>query len=494
MTAPSTATPTFFWHDYETTGADARRDRPTQFAGIRTDLDLNPVGEPVSAFCRLPDDVLPHPEATLLTGITPQQCEREGVAEVEFAAIVEEQLAMPGTCGAGYNSIRFDDEFTRNLLYRNFYDPYSREWERGNCRYDLIDVARLCYALRPQGIEWPEREAGCPSFKLEDLAAANGLLHERAHDALSDVEATIGLARAIKRHQPRLFDWTLTLRNKRNVAPLLDWVNRTPVLHVSSRYPAVRGCLAMVMPLAALPDQPGAIVVYDLASDPSDLLALDVDALRDRIFVSRADLPEGVERVPLKLVRTNKCPALAPMSALRDVDTARIGLDVDRCLAHAERLRSDEGVAAKVRAIFGPERGEREMQDPELSLYGGRFASPADRARFLDVRKTPPEMLREDGLRFEDSRYDELLFRYRARNFPSTLSVEEHERWQRFRARRLLREDGLAGITLPAFRARIAEMRLVPEANVAILDALEAWGERVAEGLDFAAVEQVACS
>src|SRR5688572_5408652 len=267
------AAPTFFWHDYETFGADSRRDRIAQFAGIRTDASLEPIEEPVVAYGRLPSDVLPHPDAVLVTGITPQHAEANGVDEPALAQVVADALGAPGTCGVGYNSIRFDDEFTRNLLYRNFHDPYAREWENGNSRWDLIDAMRIAYALRPDGVEWPMRDVGAPSFKLEDLAAANGVAYGHAHDALYDAQATLGLARRLRAAQPKLFEWSLSLRHKRRALELLDWTKRTPVLHASSRIPSRRGCLAVVMPLAALPDQPNAIVVYDLDADPTDLLA-----------------------------------------------------------------------------------------------------------------------------------------------------------------------------------------------------------------------------
>jgi exodeoxyribonuclease-1 len=475
------ATPTFLWHDYETFGADPRRDRASQFAAIRTDAALEPIGDPIVAYCRLPDDVLPHPDAVLLTGITPQHADAHGVPEREFARIVREALGEPGTCGAGFNSIRFDDEFTRNILYRNFYDPYAREWERGNCRWDLIDVARLCYALRPDGIEWPLRDDGTPSFRLGDLARANGLLHAQAHDALSDVEATLGLARRLRAAQPKLYEWALTLRSKQRVLDLLDWTRRTPVLHASSRIPARRGCLAIVMPLAPLPDQGNAIVVYDLDVDPTDLVALDVEAIRERVFVGRADLPDGVERIPLKLVRANHCPALAPLTTLAGVDRGRIGLDADRALAHAAMLHEVPGLAEKVQRVFARERADGATSDPELSLYGGSFLGDADRALLPRVRQATPAELAQ-GFPFRDARYAELLFRYRARNFPESLGEDERARWQRFRTRRLTREDGLASLTLARYREIIASRRVEASAREnTLLDALEAWGHTIAE-------------
>ena len=86
---------TFFWHDYETFGRVPRRDRPSQFGGVRTDADLNEIGAPLMQYCRPAPDFLPDPEACLLTGITPQQCLEHGVAEHAFAAAIEHELAQP---------------------------------------------------------------------------------------------------------------------------------------------------------------------------------------------------------------------------------------------------------------------------------------------------------------------------------------------------------------------------------------------------------------
>jgi exodeoxyribonuclease-1 len=230
----------FLFYDLETFGADPRRSRIAQFAAIRTDLELNQVDEPISFFVRPADDLLPSPAATLITGISPQHALREGVSEAEAFARIFEQMSLPETCTLGYNSLRFDDEFVRHGLFRNFFDPYEREWRGGNCRWDLLDVLRLAHALRPEGIEWPLREDGQVSFRLEHLAAANGVREGDAHEALSDVRALIGMARRLKAAQPRLWDYALRLRDKRYAAQLLDTTAMRPALHVSQRYPAAR--------------------------------------------------------------------------------------------------------------------------------------------------------------------------------------------------------------------------------------------------------------
>ncbi|MBN8727868.1 MAG: exodeoxyribonuclease I [Xanthomonadales bacterium] len=472
---------TFLWHDYETTGADPCRDRPSQFAAIRTSAELEQIGAPVSILCRPAPDVLPHPEAVLVTGITPQRMQREGVSEAEFAARVHELMSEPGTCNVGYNSLRFDDEFTRNLFYRNFFDPYEREWKDGNSRWDLIDLARMCHALRPDGIRWPRREDGTASFRLEHLAAENGIEQARAHDAVSDVEALIGLARLIRRCQPRLWDWFLTLRRKQRIFGLVDIAGMVPLLHVSSRYPASRGCVALVAPLAMHPTAPNGIIVYDLDADPVPLLELAAEDIADRVFTARADLPEGIERIPLKTLHANKSPALAPMSVLRGVDLARIALDPERALKNLARLRAAPDLTAKLHAVFARGGTREAAGDPELALYDG-FLPEADRRLLADVRATPPEQLGRRTFPFRDPRYTELLFRYRARNWPETLDHAESARWGAFCRRRLESATPLTSLTRADFHAEILRLRssaVLKPGQIPLLDALEAWGRNL---------------
>ena len=475
---------TFFWHDYETFGTDPRRDRPAQFAVIRTNGELEVIADPVMLYCKPPTDSLPHPEACLLTGITPQLAEREGLIECEFAAAVLEELGARGTCGVGYNSIRFDDEFTRNLLYRNFHDPYEREWKDGNSRWDLIDLARMCYALRPQGIEWPRRDDGSPSFRLEDLASANGLKQHRAHDALSDVEALIELARLIRRRQPRLFDFHFGLRRKQQALQLLDVAHGTPIVHVSSRYPATRGCLAIVAPLAMHPTNANGVIVYDLDVDPAPLLELDADDIAERVFVARNDLPEDIPRIPLKLVHANRSPALAPLSVLKGVDSARIALDVERALRHREMLAGQTGLARKLRAVFAAQPAFDAASDAELALYSG-FLPDADKRLLRDVRNSSADKLGSASFVFKDPRYAELLFRYRARNWPASLSDDEADHWQAFRRQRLTTSSALTTLTLDEYFALIQQLwTSATQGQVTILDALEDWGMHLRRTLD----------
>ncbi|QJQ97954.1 exodeoxyribonuclease I [Halomonas sp. PGE1] len=464
--APPAAPLTFLWHDYETFGADPRRDRPAQFAAIRTDADFNEVGEPVEWFCKPADDFLPHPQACLITGITPQQARRRGLPEAEFAGRIEALMSAPGTCVLGYNSLRFDDEVTRHLFYRNLIDPYAREWQNGNSRWDLIDVVRAFHALRPAGIEWPRRADGAPSFRLEDLTAANGIAHQGAHDALADVRATIALAKRLREANPRLFDYLQGLRGKRAVARLLDVPGRKPVLHISRRYPASRGCAALVVPLAEHPTNPNGVIVYDLSMDPTPLFDLSAEQIRQRVFVSSDDLAEGEERIPLKVIHINKCPVLFPVSALKDVEgphrgeygeiVTRLGLDVDACREHWKRLAARPEVAARVSEVFAapPPAGP---EDPDLMLYAGGFFSPADRQQMQRVRDSDPWDLVGARFAFQDPRLEEMLFRYRARSYPETLEGEELAQWEAYRWARM-NDAAVAGLTLKGFAREIERL------------------------------------
>ena len=479
-------TPNFLFYDLETFGADPRRTRIAQFAAIRTDLALNEIDEPVSFFVQPANDLLPSPVATLITGIAPQDALRDGVNEAEAFARIVDEMARPGTCSAGYNSLRFDDEFVRHGLYRNFHDPYEREWKGGNSRWDLLDALRLMHALRPDGIRWRQREdGGGTSFKLEHLAEDNGLRVGDAHEAVSDVRATIGVARLFRQHQPRLWDYVLRLRDKRYASSLLDTTYITPLLHVSQRYPASRLCAAPVLPLARHPQIDSRVIVFDLDSEPDALLALEPDAIAERLYIRQADLPEGEARIPLKEVHTNKCPALVAWDHLRETDFARLGIDVEAVWRRAERLRAvGPAIAEKVRRVYARER-PADAVDVDAALYDG-FIGDSDKRLVAQVRGTPPHLLAKAQYAFRDARLPELLFRYRARNWPDSLLPGERERWNAYRRERLDTDNGWAELTLAQFSQQIAELRVVHAGDggkQALLNRLQAWGQDLDAGL-----------
>ncbi|MDT3605726.1 exodeoxyribonuclease I [Cronobacter dublinensis] len=423
----SAAQPTFLFHDYETFGKSPSLDRPAQFAALRTDENFNVIGEPEVFYCKPADDYLPQPEAVLITGITPQVALARGENEAEFAGRIHALFTVPKTCVVGYNNVRFDDEVTRNIFYRNFYDPYAWSWQHDNSRWDLLDVMRACYALRPEGIVWPENSDGLPSFRLEHLTVANGIEHANAHDAMADVHATIAMAQLVKTRQPRMFDYLYTYRSKQKLATLIDIVQMKPLVHVSGMFGAWRGNTSWIAPIAWHPDNRNAVIVVDLAGDISPLLELDADALRERLYTPKAVLGDD-SAVPVKLVHLNKCPVLAQANTLRPEDAERLGIDRQHCLNNLKVLRDAPQVREKLVALFAEAPPFPPTSNVDAHLYDG-FFSDADRAAMRIVLQTPPQNLPALDITFVDKRIEKLLFNYRARNFPGTLSEPEQQRW-----------------------------------------------------------------
>ncbi len=481
MTSAS-STRTFLWHDYETFGTQVRRDRPAQFAGIRTDSDLNEIGEPVMLYCQPANDFLPDPEACLITGITPQLCLEKGLPEYQFAARIEQLLAAPGTIGVGYNTIRFDDEITRFMFWRNLIDPYGREWQNDCGRWDLLDVVRTAYALRPEGIVWPTKPDGSASFKLTDLTAANGLAHETAHDALSDVRATIALARLIRMAQPRLFDFCLGLHKKDRVAAELGLpttpAQAKPFLHVSGMFPATRGCLALMWPLAMHPTNKNELIAWDLAQDPGALASMNVDEIRLRLFTKTDALPEGMTRLPVKSVHLNKSPmVMGNWKILSPQLAQRWGLGLDAQLRNAEKARDLPDMSGIWPEVF--KRAKEAPPDVDEDLYGG-FVGNADRRRLNQLRELTADKLAAARPAFDDPRLSELLLRYRARNFPHSLSEQEQQTWQQHRSARLLQGEAGARTLQALFDELDRLVENADEQGEALLGALYDYADSIA--------------
>lgn len=433
----------FLWYDFETSGTDVGFDRPLQFAAIRTDMDLKPVEEPINLFCYPGDDLVPDPTAMQVTGLKMRHIQTVGLTEFEFAKQIHSEFSRPGTCVVGYNSIRFDDEFTRYLLYRNFFDPYAREWQGGNSRWDVIDLFRMAAALRPEGIAWPTRDDGNRSFKLEHLTAANGVSHEGAHDAVADVEATIGMVRKLKSAQPRLYDFSLANRRKKAVLDLLYPLGKAPLVHVSSMYPAEQQCLAVVLPLTVHPTNPNGIICVDLSADLEPLLTIGPDELHQRLFSKQAG--SNLPRIPLKTIHVNRCPAVAPLGTIKGSEE-RLGIDLDRCHEQHKQLQQTAGLVEKVSDAFAKSEFAK-TSDPDLMLYQGDFFGAEDRQAMQAIHDTISESgidrLAGFSSQFRDARLPEMLFRFRARNYPDSLSDRETERWQTFVRAKRESQEGL---------------------------------------------------
>jgi exodeoxyribonuclease-1 len=476
--------PTILWYDYETTGADTVRDRPLQFAAIRTDLELNRIAEPVELFARPPLDRLPHPEAVLTTGITPQQAWERGLCEADFIRQVVAELGAPGTISCGYNTIRFDDEMTRHTLYRSLRDPYAREWQSGNGRWDLIDLVRATHDLRPDGLVWPTYDDGRPCFKLDRLTLANGIEHSEAHDAVADVEATIALARLIRERQPRLWSYAWSIRHKRALTDRLSLETLQPLVHTSGMLCRKSGCSSLVAPIAFDRENRNACHLWDLRFDPAPLLELPVDQLREVLFTPRDKRPADAPAIALKQLHINRAPFVAPAATLDQPSAERLQIDTEACARHLGWLQHNlAAVRRVVDGIYAAGPALHDEVDPDMALYRGGFFSDSDRRLMEEIHLMSPERLAGHQPPFADPRLAPLLFRYRARNWPETLGEEEAIRWEEQRMATLEEPERRGGgtLSLAAYGQMINRMRSVapPDDNGLhqILDQLESWGE-----------------
>ena len=475
---------TFYWHDYETWGINPRFDRACQFAGIRTDLDFNIIDKPLEIYARPASDILPAPEACMVTHLTPQKCLEFGIPEADFFKLIHQQLASPETIGLGYNTLRFDDEVTRYGFYRNFIDPYGREWQNNCGRWDIIDVTRLCHALRPEGINWPQNDDGTTSFRLEKLTEANNIAHQGAHDALVDVKATIAWAKLLKQKQTRLFDYVFNLRSKAQIARQLDLNLQQAVLHVSAKYPARLGCIASVVPLFQHPINKNEIIVYDLRVDPTEFLLLSAEEIKTRLYTRSQDLPEGVARLPLKGVHINKTPIIVPLSTLTPALREKWQMPEAPEQAHLQQLiNAKKQLAEKLTLVYGENRfANSGPQDPDESLYGGGFISKKDKLLGEQIQQLKPTELANFNVDFQDKKFNELLFRYRARNWSKTLTVDEQERWQAYRQQRFITKVPDGAIGLSAYQKTLSKMILdvnINETDKQIINALLDWPQEI---------------
>lgn len=421
---------TFYFYDLETTSGSARTGRVMQFAGQRTDENLKPIGEPDNILVKLADDVLPEPDAILVHGITPQKTLEEGLTEAEFAAFFQEKVALPATTFVGYNNIRFDDEFMRRVCYRTFYDPYQWHWQDGRSRWDLLDPIRMMRALRPEGLKWPMLD-GKPTVKLELMAKENGLLHENAHDALSDVQALIELAQQFKSSQPKLFDFLLQARDKKKVAELA--LNGQPFVYTSGKYSSDYDKTTLVQTLFKHPRRESAIV-YNLREDPTPWLEKSVEELVKHWQVRYGD---DLEPLPLKIMQFNRCPAVAPAGVLDNKTQKRIKLDLKQAQKHQSILANHPEFIEKLTDALDVIENEQQAKLPlddsvDSQLYDGFWGS-GDQAELARIRQTEPSELAGIEQSIRNKRIKEMLPLYKARNFPQILIVEEKEAWEAHR-------------------------------------------------------------
>ena len=468
---------TFFFYDLETSGFSARYDRIMQFAGQRTNDELKPIGQPVNLLVKLTDDILPAPGAVLTTHITPQMTVADGISEADFCRYFLEQVATPDTTILGYNSTRFDDEFIRHTLWRNFHDPYQWAWSEGRDRWDLLDVTRLVRALRPEGINWPtkrvvETDQLITTVNLVDMAKCNGFENDNAHDALADVKALISLARLLRQSQPTMWRYLLDHHDKHSVLNIIAPSQPKPFVYASGRYSS--SCQkTTVATVIAEGRTPNSYLVWDLRYDPADFTSLSEAEILGNLTADRATRrQDDFVPIPIKELSINKCPAVAPLGVLDAASEVRISLSRAEAIGHYHQLNSQAGLVKRLTRAWCKRPAFPPASDVEGKLYDS-FTPKSDQVKIRLVAAADSAGLADLHPNFTDERLDELLFRYKARQCPASLSESEEERWRKFRRAKLERE-------LPAYLSELSKLASSPAVDQFILEELQLWAESIA--------------
>lgn len=475
---------TFFFYDLETSGVNPRSARVMQFAGQRTSMDLKPIGDPVNVLIKLAPDIVPEPDAIMVTGITPQQTLQDGITEAEFLKLFNNEVAIKDTVFLGFNTVRFDDEFMRFLLYRNFYDPYEWQWKDGRSRWDLLDVVRMTRALRPDGIKWPVDSNGKPTNRLELLTAVNGLDHIDAHDALSDVKATIALAQLLRKKQPKLFDYLLSMRDKKKAQELV--MAGKPFVYSSGKYPSEYEKTAVVQVVASHPTKQNAYV-YDLRHDPAQYKDFTPEQL---VEVWRWKKDSTEPRLPVKAIRFNTCPAVAPLNVLDKKSQDRLKIDMAAVQKNAKTLVSMKDFPKKLlKAVEILDEAQQasflsDQTTVDSQLYDG-FFDDHDRSLENAFRAASPDELTGFIDEFHDQRLQALVPLYKARNFPNSLSDEERITWDKHIAQTLM--QGGASSRLARYFKRLEQLASEPRITQNqryLLEELQLYGQSIMPASD----------
>ncbi|WP_306142626.1 exonuclease domain-containing protein [Roseibium sp. MMSF_3412] len=303
----------FAFYDFETTGTSPAFDQPTQFAAILTNDDLEPLKR-IDVRCRLSPHILPAPWALAVTGVTPDILTNPNLPTwFEFVQTLSALINQWGPATwTGYNNITFDEEVLRQSLYQNLHPSSYLTQMGGNDRLDVMKLVYATWNLEPDALVWPTDDSGRQSFKLDQMAPANGFAHHDAHNALGDVEATIYIASLIRDRAPDVWEQSLRNRSKQKVSELLQ--SGHP-LRLIERFGATPPRSYIGAYAGSSTSNPNSVGFLDLDQvDPSELLLADDDVI-----------VKAVDRTP-KLVRTvavNKVPNLFEMDQIDPVITNR---------------------------------------------------------------------------------------------------------------------------------------------------------------------------
>jgi exodeoxyribonuclease-1 len=224
-----------------------------------------------------------------------------------------------------------------------------------------------------------------------------------------------------------------------------------------------------------------AVICIDLAQDIEPLLTLTSEEIKARLYTRYDDLAPDEKPIPVKLVHINKCPVIAPAKTLLPENAERLAIPRDYCLENLATLKKHAELRDKLSDVFATSDFDNTDVDAEQALYGGSFFSHSDKAQMDILRGLSPEQLASHPFNFQDDRLPVLLTRYRARNYPHTLTTEEQQHWQQY-CQNKLQYGGKGILSLDEFMIKIENLVHEHEENKSKMTVLKALYEYVQGG------------
>lgn len=480
------------WYDSESSGVNLDFDQIYQAAIVSTDLNLNLIkGGEKEFICKPRIDINPHPMAFLTHKLDIDMLKEKGMTEFELAQkISNEFLSGPSNVIAGYNTVSFDDELVRRLLFRNMLDPYTHEWRDGNFRFDAFKMVQVVYALRPEMLTWRKNSEGKDSLKLEHLVADNNLGSHKAHDAVGDCYATINLVRHLKDQNPKLFQHMLRLTDKKEVNKILfnepKIENRRPVINISTIYGNGKKYGSVALPIISDLSNQNKALCIDLTQDPSELFAMSAPDINKFLFTKRELLAADDPRVPAIGIASNKLPALLEMrpNTLSDNVAMRMDIDLDKVeenrLKIINHIQKDKGFVKRLQAGFSSDHAPK--KDAFETIYA-QFLTDKDKnvrailTQKMNVTDVSPFKIEHSDIYAEATKTDdkarqkELMLRAKWTNFglkmvrslakgetkAEQFKFNEYKEWVDYLNKALV--SGELGLSFKEFESEIVKVR-----------------------------------
>lgn len=371
-------------------------------------------------------DYLPNPKSLLITNISIQYLQKNGINEYFFSKKIFKIFMGKNTCIVGFNNISFDNILTRHLFYRNLFDPYEWSWKNGNSSWDILDVLRAFYIFFPNKILWPKNNKGFISFKLSDITKINKIKHNNIHDAYSDVLATILVSRLLKKVSENFFFFLYFSTRKNNLLQFLKKNEKKPFFYISSFFGSSFFNIGCVMFLMFHPNIKNSFFLIDLKKNLNVLLNLYYSQNL------RINSIQELFQYGIILVSLNKSPIFLSYSFLSSKKCYNLKIDYLKCQRNFFLLLNNFSFLTWIRSLFSQKSFfniKNITNNVDLMLYKN-FFNFSDKNILLDFHGKKPLQWKDFYFKFKDFRIKNLIFNLLGRNFFCFLNANEKKIWK----------------------------------------------------------------